>query len=148
MTPRLYDPKRNQNSYPKNHLLNLIICINNSSTNYRRHHFNYLRFCFSFHYLRYSAFSNFYRSHKIKFNGSFLLPTLEFPYLSSRSMLMLMNYFSLKNPAIYWKDPIISFWLLNLIWNLYATSFSSTYDFSFYLGNISLPNWSTNSAIS
>ena len=142
MTPRFYDHKRNQNSYPKHHLLNLIICINNSNTNYRRHHFNYLRFFFSFHYLRYSAFSSFYRSHKIKLNGSLLLPTLEFLYLSPNVNAYTYELLFLETSCYLLKrskhllpiiepnmKPLCHFILILILLLLL-----------FYLGNITLPN--------
>jgi len=70
--------------------LNLIICANYSSTNYRILHFSYFRLFFSFHSLLFFAFTSFCHSHKIKLNGMLFLPTLKFLYLSPRSIVLLM----------------------------------------------------------
>jgi len=70
--------------------LNLIICVSRSSTNYRRHHFNYFRLFFSFHSLVYFFSTSFFHSYKIKLNGTLLLPTLRFLCLSPWSIVLLM----------------------------------------------------------
>ena len=117
---------------------NLIICPNHSSTNYRIHHFNFFKLFFSFHSLVYFAPTSSCHSYKIQHLG-FLVSVQGQLFCSCELLFLETSFYQLQR-------PIISFWLSNLVQNLYATSFLSTYYFSLYLGNIISLDWSISSA--